>query len=198
MPVDLEIIWPQIHDALRGFIAKRVRDQADADDILQEVFLRIQRGLDGLKDSRKLLSWLYQIARRAVVDHYRQPARRREQPAGLAIDLEGSVGAEGVPRIVADQDSSEVRAELAGCLRPMIERLSSRYQSVVTMVELEGLTAKAAARRLRLSESGVKSRVQRGRTQLKAMLETCCAFQFDGRRRVRDYSRRGTDCSSCR
>jgi RNA polymerase sigma-70 factor (ECF subfamily) len=88
MEAHAQEIWQQIHNGLRAFIAKRVANEAEADDIVQDVWLKMQRGLDGLKDRRRLISWIYQIARHAIIDHYRAPGRRREMPAGLAADLE--------------------------------------------------------------------------------------------------------------
>ena len=88
MEADAQDIWQHIHIGLRAFIAKRVVNEAEVDDIVQDVWLKMQRGLDGLKDQSRLISWIYQIARHAIIDHYRAPGRRREMPAGLAADLE--------------------------------------------------------------------------------------------------------------
>lgn len=198
MALDTEAIWRDVHGRLRAFVAKRVPDQADVDDVLQDVFLRLHRSLDALRDSSKLMPWLYRIAHRAVADHYRVPSRRREQPAGLAVDVDAHAAPSRPSSWQNGPDAAELRAELAGCLAPMIGRLASPYRQAVTLVELEGLTSKAAADRLGLSESGVKSRVQRGRLQLKKLLDACCTFEFDQRRRVTGYRVREPRCSSCR
>lgn len=190
-------IWRQVHDGLRAFIAKRVAQEAEVDDILQDVFLRMHRSLDGLKDPRRVVSWVYQITRHAIVDHYRVPARRRETPVGLAPDLE-TAGLAPLSSAAADSpDLGEPRSELAGCLRPMIERLSKDYREAVTLVELEGLTQEAAAKRLGLSVSGMKSRVQRGRRQLKQMLDDCCLIQLDRRQGVAGYRLRDSKRPPC-
>ena len=109
------------------------------------------------------------IARHAIIDHYRALGRRREMPAGLAADLEAHQSSS--TRTTASEDSGQLRRELAGCLRPMIERLSGEYRQAVVLVDLERLTQQAAATQLGLSLSGMKSRVQRGRRQSKGMLE---------------------------
>ncbi|NWF72487.1 MAG: hypothetical protein HXY51_05475, partial [Nitrospirae bacterium] len=88
MMPDSQHIWSEVENGLRAFIAKRVADEAAAEDLSQEVFLRMQRGLGGLKDRSRLLSWLYQIARHAIVDYYRARGRQPERPVGLAGDLE--------------------------------------------------------------------------------------------------------------
>lgn len=195
MEVEAQAMWEHIHAGLRAFIAKRVANEAEADDIVQDVWLKMQQGLDGLKDQSRLISWIYRIARHAIIDHYRAPGRRREMPAGLAADLETHQSLSS--RAAASDDSGQLRTELAGCLRPMIEQLSEDYRQAVTMVDLEGLTQRAAAAQLGLSLSGMKSRMQRGRRQLKRMLETCCTIEFDRRRGVTAYDVRDQKCNSC-
>lgn len=194
MRPDTEQIWKEVHRGLGTFIGKRVANEAEADDILQEVFLRIHARLDSLKDPDKVTSWLYQIARNAVVDYYRSPERRKEIPAGLAADVEI-----GVPAVApSDHTSDRLRTELADCLRPMLDRLSRDYREAVALVELEGLTQQAAATRMGLSLSGMKSRVQRGRRQLKRMLDECCAIELDRRGGVVDYAARDGSCDPCK
>jgi RNA polymerase sigma-70 factor, ECF subfamily len=197
MAQDGQAIWQQVHDGLRVFVAKRVANEAEVEDILQEVFLRMHRKLGSLRDPRRLVSWLFQITRNAIADHYRAPARHREVPAGLSADLEADHPA-SVPSFASEStDAGQLRTELAGCLRPMIDRLSADYRQAVTLVELDGLTQQAAAKRLGLSTSGMKSRVQRGRRRLKAMLEACCEIQLDGRRGVADYRLRDPQSDPC-
>jgi RNA polymerase sigma-70 factor (ECF subfamily) len=194
MPPDTEQIWKEVHRSLGTFIGKRVANEAEADDILQEVLLRMHAKLNSLRDPEKVTSWLYQIARNAVVDYYRSPERRKEIPAGLAADVEI-----GVPAVATSDDTSgRLRTELADCLRPMLDRLSRDYREAVALVELEGLTQQAAATRMGLSLSGMKSRVQRGRRQLKRMLDECCAIELDRRGGVADYAVRDGSCDPCK
>jgi RNA polymerase sigma-70 factor (ECF subfamily) len=195
MEAHAQEIWQQIHNGLRAFIAKRVDNKAEVDDIVQDVWLKMQRGLDGLKDQGRLISWIYQIARHAIIDHYRAPGRRREMPAGLAADLEAHQSSS--TSTTASEDSGQLRTELAGCLRPMIERLSREYRQAVILVDLEGLAHQEAAAQLGLSLSGVKSRVQRGRRQLKGMLEACCTIELDRRCGVVDYDLRDQQNHAC-
>ena len=196
MEVHAQEIWQYIHHGLRAFIAKRVANEAEVDDIVQDVWLKMQRGLDGLKDQSRLILWIYQIARHAIIDHYRAPGRRREMAVGLAADIEAHQSLSA--RTTASEDSGQLRRELAGCLRPMIERLSGEYRQAVILVDLEGLVQQEAAAQLGLSLSGMKSRVQRGRRQLKEMLEACCTIELDRRRGVADYDLLDQRNDSCR
>ena len=193
---DATDIWREVHQGLRAFIAKRVADEAAAEDLLQEVFVRMQRGLGGLKKESRLVSWIYQIARHAIIDYYRARGRQPERPVGLAGDLETFHPA-SLP-VDSSEESGQLRTELAGCLRPMIERLSDDYRQAVTLVDLEGLAQHKAAARLGLSVSGMKSRVQRGRRQLRDMLEACCVIALDRRRGVAGYDLRDQQDHSCR
>jgi RNA polymerase sigma-70 factor, ECF subfamily len=187
-----EELWQLVHDGLRAFIAKRVSDQGHVDDILQEVFMRVHRQMDAVNDPRRVVSWIYQITRNAIIDHYRKPGRQREVPAGLSAELE-------VLNEVSETaaDTAELRAELAGCLRPMIEQLSQDYRDAITLVELQGLTQQAAAKQMGISLSGMKSRVQRGRARLKQLLDDCCLIEIDRRGGVVDYRTRASGCNSC-
>lgn len=177
-------VWQQVHDGLRTFIGKRVSNEAETDDILQEVFLRVHQHLEQLKDPDRLLSWMFQITRRVIIDYYRSPQRHREVPVGLTTDLDEH-NADG--SFVSDSDD---KMELSGCLRPMLERLTSEYREAIRLVELEGLTHQQAATQMGLSVPGMKSRVQRGRQQLRKLLDDCCLIELDRRRGVAGYERR--------
>ena len=196
MMPDGQNIWNEVQSGLRAFIAKRVADEAASEDLSQEVFLRVQRGLGGLKDHSRLLPWIYRIARHAIIDYYRARNRQPERPVGLASALETVHPAS--LSLESSEGSGQLRRELAGCLRPMVERLSEDYRQAVTLVDLEGLAQHEAAARLGLSVSGMKSRVQRGRRQLREMLEACCVIALDRRRGVADYDLRDQQDDSCR
>lgn len=192
-----EELWQLVHDGLRAFIARRVSDQGHVDDILQDVFVRVHRQIDSVSDPGRLISWIYQITRNAIIDHYRKPGRQREIPSGLSAELEGLDEVAETSTATHPGDMAEPRAELATCLRPMIERLPQDYRDAITLVEIDGLTQQAAATQMGLSLSGMKSRVQRGRAQLKQMLDDCCLIELDRRKGVIDYQSRRADCNLC-
>lgn len=69
----------------------------------------------------------------------------------------------------------------------MLNYLPEKYRKAVRLADLEGMTQAQLADHLGLSLSGAKSRVQRGREQLKALLTECCKFEFDCRGQIIDY-----------
>jgi RNA polymerase sigma-70 factor (ECF subfamily) len=175
--------WQSVAAQLRPFLARRV-SAADVDDVLQDVWLRVQRGLPGLRDEERFTSWLFQIARSAVAEHQR--ARSRHPLAGAPP------GAEATAEIVAepvDDDRDAARA-LACCISLFVARLASPYREAITLVELEGLTTRDAASMVGISISGMKSRVQRGRAQLRELFEQCCEIALDARGMVTDFTPR--------
>jgi RNA polymerase sigma-70 factor (ECF subfamily) len=177
-------MWQQIHGALTGFIRKRVSNEAETDDILQEVFLRVHKHIGELRDPDRLISWMYKVTRHVIIDYYRSAGRRREVPVGLATSLEGDAAGSHAGL------EPDVKMELFECLRPMIDRLSEEYREAIRLVELEGLTHQQAAKQLGLSVPGMKSRVQRGRQQLRKLFHACCVIELDSRGGVTEYEAR--------
>jgi RNA polymerase sigma-70 factor (ECF subfamily) len=177
-------VWDTFHARLHRFIRSRVEDEAAAEDLLQEVFLRIHARMDTLSDSNRLESWVYQIARNAIIDHYR---RRRD----LAE----------IPETLPEEDRSvepDAAETLAASMREMVEALPEPYRQALVLTEYEGLTQAELARRLNISLSGAKSRVQRARQKIKEDLLACCHFEFDRYGRVIDYWQHCGCCSGAR
>lgn len=167
--------WRDLDAKLRPFIARRVRAEADIDDVVQDVFLRMQRGLAGLRDDERFGPWVYQVARSAIADHQRA-AIRHPPPHGALPEEEAA--------FPGDEDDGAIERELAAYVAPFVATLPSPYREALTLTELEGLTQKDAAAMLGISVSGMKSRVQRGRQQLRKALEDCCHIALDARGRV--------------
>lgn len=174
--------WRDLEAKLRPFIARRVRAASDVDDVVQEVFLRMQRGLGGLRDEERFGPWVYRVARSAIIDHLRAAARHRvaeDERAPSAEPTDEDAAAEGA-----------MEQQLATVVAPFIAMLPSPYREALTLVELQGLTQKQAAELAGVSLSGMKSRVQRGRTMLRKALEDCCHIALDARGRVLSWTPR--------
>jgi RNA polymerase sigma-70 factor (ECF subfamily) len=196
-----DLPWQELHANLRAFIGRRVRNPADVEDLVQRVLLQILGGVGGLRDADRLHAWVYRTARNVIADHYRSPRARREVASG---DAESLAEAQASPS-PADDDEDEGAAlrELADCLAPMLRQLAPAYREAVILADLEGVSQADAARRAGLSVSGMKSRVQRGRRELKAVLEACCRIDLDSRRAIIGYEPRTpaqdpcARCDSC-
>lgn len=175
-----EDIWLAFGHDLKAFIARRVANAGDAEDLLQETFIKIHRNLNGLHSDDRLTGWIYRIARNTIADYYRRNGH----------DLDSlDEGAEEDERLAADDGEVEptVEQELALCLRPMVENLPDHYRQALWLTEFEGLSQVELAAQLGISVSGAKSRVQRGRAMLRQQLLDCCRFEFDRRGGVIGY-----------
>ena len=139
-----ELPWEELHGNLRAFISRRVRNQADVDDLVQRVLLQIVKGLASLRDAERLHAWVYRTARNVIVDYYRSSAGRREVASGEAEDL---AAASAESQATSQDDERAALQELAGCMTPMIRQLPPAYREAVTLADLEGVNqADAAAR----------------------------------------------------
>ena len=175
-----EALWREFAAPLRGFLRARTKSKADAEDLLQEVFVRIQKRLPTLHDTSKLQGWVYRIARNAVIDHYRT---RREH---LPIDFE----------VESDDPAGETAVDLRPSLRRFIAELPPNYREPLLRHEFQGESLEEVAAALGLTLTAAKTRVRRARLMLREMLDRCCRFEFDRRGHVIGATPR-SECS-CR
>src|SRR5215472_19249225 len=178
-----EQAWEAFHEPLHQFIRRRVSDEATAEDLLQEAFLKIHQHGSSLKDARHLESWIYQITRHLIIDSYRS---RHQSMASL-----DAVETLDLPEELPDDD---IVSELLPCVRAMVLALPDQDQQALILTEYQGLTQKELGERLGLSFSGAKSRVQRAREKLKQELLACCHFELDRRGHILNYQPR---CDCC-
>ena len=175
---DTSLMWAEFAGRLRAFVARRVPAGIEPDDVVQEVFVRVVRHLPSLRDAQRIEAWLFQIARNTLWDAMRARQRRDSRTDAQEVDIAAEADTE---------DVGAAEAELAPCLTPMVARLAEPYRSAIELTSVQGLTQTEAAKRVGVSVSGMKSRVQRARDQLKEMLLRCCDVDVDRRRGVADY-----------
>lgn len=174
---DMRCAHRELEARLRPFVARRVSTPADVDDVLQDVFLRMQRSVAELRDEERFGSWVYSVARSAVAEHRRARARH-------PLAHEDAPDAPAEPPDAEGEGEGSVVAELATCVPIFVAMLPSPYREALTLTELEGLTQKEAAEMIGISLSGMKSRVQRGRERLRTLFDECCEIGVDARGRA--------------
>ena len=176
-------VWETFHAQLRAFIGARVGDSADADDILQNVFVKIHTHIHTLRKQDRLATWVYQITRNAIIDSYRARHPHQSMPADL--------GAWDAPQ------ESDPATQIGEYLRILVNGLAPKYRTAIILAEYNGLTSEELGRRLGLSVSGAKSRLQRARSQLRKQLLDCCRFEFDHAGNLLDYEPNPNCCAEC-
>lgn len=187
LQTNVEELWGMFSKPLLSFIRKRVTNEQDAEDILQDVFCKIQTNIDSLKNSEKLHAWVYSITRNAITDFYRAQ-RHINHNAELSDEI---------PDERIDAGSENENEEIAQCLKVMINELPDKYREAILLTEFENMTQMELSQKLGLTLPGAKSRVQRARVKLKKMLLGCCSLEFDRLGNVIEYQDKKNRCKFC-
>ena len=158
---------------LKRFVQVTVRDAWVAEEIVQETFLRAHRKRHTLRDEGRIAAWLYQIAYRLCVDHFRARAR---QPEDKSADPAASK-----PPPAPSLEHMLEQHQMSVCVQRQILKLAAPYRSVIWLFHVLDFSLQETATILAISEANVKTRLHRARRKLKAVLETHCAFERDTR-----------------
>ncbi len=181
MNASLEQIYNDFHAKLRSFALRRLPDPEAADDILQDVYLRIHAHIHDLRNTDRLEGWVFQVTRNAIADYYR--GHRPQEVVG-----------ESMP--AAAEEEPDAASELTASIQEMVTALPTKYRQAIELTEFQGLSHAELAARLNISLSGAKSRVQRARQMLKQAFLDCCHFEFDRYGRVIDYHANCRECAA--
>ncbi len=166
--------WNAHENELRNYLRHRSKDAHQADDLLQEVFVKaMQQGKQFcLLDNAR--AWLFQVARNALVDHF----RLRHDAVELPEDL---------PQ---PKPAREPIQALSACVARVLSELTPEDRDIIEQCDLEGVKQKDYAATQNLSLAAVKSRLLRARERMRARMNTACQVRFDERGRVTDHVQR--------
>ena len=155
-------IWLRTQNELRTFVHKKVKDKSLAEDIVQDVFLKVSMHVQTLKESEKITGWIYQITRNVIADHFRKQSK--------SINVHD---------IDWEEEEKNYNECVSSCLRHMLENLPGKYREALALTEFENLSQIQLAERLQISYSGAKSRVQRARQMLRDKMNNAYNIQLD-------------------
>lgn len=173
-------IWKEFNDELLGFILSRVNQRDLAEDILQDVFVKIHKKADQLADNNKLESWIYQITRNSIIDHY----RKKKIPTA-----DGSL----LNSLAIDENELSINHQFVKCLRPFVDQLPEIYRDAFNRTSYGELSQREYAETIGISYTAVKSRVQRARHKLRSLFTECCHVETDNYGNILSADR--GDCS---
>jgi RNA polymerase sigma-70 factor (ECF subfamily) len=160
----------------------RLTGKYEAEDLSQDVFIKVERGLKNFRGESKLSTWIYRIATNTAIDSMRSPSYKYKMNEGITSepDQKDNLDTEDKDMFTGEKtestDQQYVREEMISCIRNYIENLPENYKTVVILSELEGVKNKEIAEILDLSLETVKIRLHRARAQLKKKLESNCSF----------------------
>ena len=176
----LDTTWSE----LRSLLTKYVRTKVDVDvseDLVHDILLRVLQNEDALSDAENPLAWIYTVAKNRITDHYRKQSNTDAKNDVSDIEIK-----------VTDPEymSNSFDHDFAECLRPLANRLEPKYKEALLLTDFNEIKQADAAERMGISVSGMKSRVQRGRTKLREELLACCAIEKDRFGNVIDYKQK--------
>lgn len=179
MEKQIQYLWNEFNLKLKSFIKSRIKDEDMTNDILQDVFLKIQLNISKLEDGTKLTSWVYQITRNAIIDHFRKTKHHADADE---IEVEETDFEKNYNKVFQDD------------VRCFINELPEKYREALILTEYKGMNQIQLAEHLNISYSGAKSRVQRAKDKLKDLFTDCCNIQSDKFGNIVDYQIKSTCC----
>lgn len=148
-------------------------DWSDTSDLAQEVFIRIWRNINNLRNPSSFRSWLTQIVTNLFYDELRKRPRRLPT-VSMDDSLESEEGGEGATRDIPDSsaqpDEIVLNREVSEVIRQAMGRLPEQFRTAIVLREVEGLSYEEIAILTKTEMGTVKSRIARARTKLQEML----------------------------
>ena len=185
MNYSTEEVWDSFNQQLFSFIYRRVDNRVEAEDILQDVFIKIHKNIDTLTENEKLPAWIYRIARNTIIDYYRK--------AGKNSNVEFNEDFM-VPEIETNDD---LYCQIKACISSFVKILPGKYRETVELSELEGMKQKDVASRLNISLPAANSRILRGKEMIKQHFVDCCKFHLDEKGNLVGGDWPNENCEQC-
>lgn len=164
------------HQPLYSVIARTLHNPADAADVTQDVFIKVLRGISGFHGESSLRTWLYRIALHEALNRRRWWSRHCRQE--ITIETETGHSLEGQPLCIKDTLVTEnespfdlaAHEEIRARVEAELREVGEPFRTVLILRDIEGLAYEEIAEIMNINLGTVKSRLMRGRTQLKARL----------------------------
>jgi RNA polymerase sigma-70 factor (ECF subfamily) len=153
-------------DKLHRLAYRMLHDRYDSEDVVQETFMRVYMNLNHYDEKQKFSTWIYRIGKNLCIDLLRKKKADHSLDAGLSDDLEKPFY-EKLPSADASPENRLILSELQEQMRKVIDKLSDKYKQVVTLYYLQELSLQEISELLGMPVSTVKSRLHRGREQLR-------------------------------
>ena len=179
--VSFQAIINEFQPRIIRYISNMV-GEADAEDIAQDTFIKVNQALPDFRGESKLSTWLYRIATNTALDHMRSPAYKHKASAVAGesvdeVDDRNIWTGEKIPVL----EWQVVRKEMADCLQEYIRKLPENYRIVLALSELEGLSNQEVADILEVALGTVKIRLHRARERLKKdLIANCPSYWVEG------------------
>lgn len=163
--------WKLHEPELRGWARHRLQNPSDADDLLQDLFLKALRQGDKFCSVKNARAWLFEVARNTLADRLRVARHTVELPDDLTNP----------------EEVSDTVDRLTACLPRVLAELAESDRDAITLCDLQGMAQDEYARAKGISLSAAKSRIQRARVRVKQHMTAACQVQLDAAGHVQDF-----------
>ncbi|GAB4519198.1 MAG: RNA polymerase sigma factor SigZ [Allomuricauda sp.] len=163
---DIDELIDDFYNYLKYFTLKRVRDETIAEDIVQEVMMKLVEAQHKNTEIENIKAWLFQVARNTIYDHFKKSAP--------VVELEDVT-------VLKPVESSDLELSVYDYLVPMIKFLPKKYAEPLQWSDIDNLSQKDVAEKMNLGYSAAKMRVQRARTKLRELFVECCDIVYDAK-----------------
>jgi RNA polymerase sigma-70 factor (ECF subfamily) len=162
IPEVLEVLLDN-HQRFLAFLERRVGSRDEAEDILQEAFVRSLDHAPSLRSSTSATAWFYRVLRNAVTDHF-----RRQDTRGRALDQFAAETKD------SETPDAELEALVCGCVLSLVETLKPEYGAAIRRVDLDGLSVRDFAAEAGVTPGNAGVRLHRAREALGRQLARSC------------------------
>jgi len=152
------------HARFLGFLERRVGSRDEAEDILQEAFVRSIGRTDSLESPESATAWFYRVLRNALIDHHRREGSRSRALVALAPEIETA----------APGPDEELEAVACACVLSLVDTLKPEYGVAVRRVDLDGLSVRGFADEAGITPGNAGVRLHRAREALRRQLARTC------------------------
>ena len=177
---DFQRIFTEYYPKITGYL-RRLVGEVEAEDVAQEVFVKVNKGIDDFRGESRLSTWIYRIVTNAAMDHLRKPSFRHEASRSKNDDAL----ADEIDMLPQESDPAAdmllIRKDMNECIRGLVNDLPENYRTALVLGDLEGFTNAEIAEILGVSLDAAKIRLHRARAKLKAEMEKECVFYRDDR-----------------
>lgn len=174
---DFDRLHAAHRDAIGGYLRRLTHDVQLSEELAQETFLRVSRGLAGFRGDANPSTWIYRIATNVYLDHCRRLSSGIREGESRTVSLEelpDSQAPAAPPPLLPDRLLED--SEMGACIRQFIDGLAPESRAVLVLHDLQGLGIAEIASILDASPGSVKIRVHRARRQLRTLLAEHCDF----------------------
>ncbi len=170
--------FPNLYEVFQPKILRyltRLIGEAEAEDLTQEVLIKVSESLPDFQGKSQLSTWIYRIATNAALDRLRSPAYKRavqgcSADAETEVEDQDALTGEKIPRV----EPQVFRKEMSECVQGYIQRLPENYRMVLVLSEFEGLKDNEIAETLGITPGTVKIRLHRAKERLKEDILAHC------------------------